>query len=163
MTVTIASQPTSRIPAFRTLLAIVYGVCVVAMALSVTAEIAFGYTGSGDQPRSLGEQLVGIVGFGTASLLISLVGARSLSVSSERARSGAVLFGILSIPALAFFWCGMPGMFGATAAHLAGLTRDGEPLSGPPRVFGVVGLVFAIVNPIVHVVLVGGSWLGELL
>lgn len=159
---TVAPSSTTRIPTYRVLLGIVFGICVGAMALSVVAEMAFGYTGSGDQPRSLGEQLAGILGFGTLALVVSLLGARFLA-APDRARAGAIVFGVLSIPALAFFWCGMPGMFGATAAYLAGLTRDGEPLSGPPRVFGLVGLVFAIVNPIIHVLLVGGSWLGELL
>ena len=143
------------------LIGIVYAICVGAMSLSVTAEIVFGYESEG--PRTFGEQLVGLLGFGTAALVLSLVGARVLSASTERAKTGAVVFGVLAVPALAFFWCGMPGMFGATAAHLAGLTRGGTPLTGAPRAFGIVGLVFAILNPVLHTVLITGSWIAELL
>jgi hypothetical protein len=63
---------------------------------------------------------------------------------------------------LAFFWCGMPGMFGATAAYLAGLTRGRTPQTGAVRAIGIVGLVFAIVNPILHLVLISGSWIADL-
>jgi hypothetical protein len=70
-----------------------------------------------------------------------------------------VLLGILSVPALAFFWCGMPALLGAAAARLAGLTRDGQPVSGAPRVFGIVGLVFALLNPVANFLAVSISWI----
>lgn len=152
---------TSRVPSYAVLLGIVYVVNVLVMSLSITAEIALGYVGSGDQPRSLGEQLAGVLGFGTLGLVVSLLGARFLG--GRRARAGAIGFGVACVPALAFFWCGMPGLLGATAAHLAGLTRGGEPLDGTARACGRVGLVLAVANPLLTAVLVGGSWLSELL
>ncbi|WP_030485304.1 hypothetical protein [Nocardioides aequoreus] len=152
---------TTRAPSYAALIGTVYVVNVLVMSLSITAEIALGYVGSGDQPRSLGEQLAGVLGFGTLGLVVSLVGARYLS--GRRAQAGAIGFGVLCVPALAFFWCGMPGMLGATAAHLAGLTRGGEPLRGTARSCGVVGLVLAVANPLLTAVLVGGSWASELL
>lgn len=109
---------------------------------------------------SFGEQIVGLLGFGTAALVVSLLGARLLGSASGHSRVGAVVFGVLCIPALAFFWCGMPGMFGATAAYLAGLTRGRTPQAGAVRAIGIVGLVFAIVNPILH--LISGSWIADL-
>lgn len=158
----VTERTDGRIPSFPVLIGVVYAACVVLISLSVVAEMAFGYAGQGDQPRSLGEQLVGILVFGHLALGISIIGARSLRGSPRRASIGAIVFGILTIPALAFFWCGMPGMFGAAAAHLAGLTRPGRPADGAPRIFGIVGLVFAVANPLLHVVLISVSWLSEL-
>lgn len=157
-TVTPTSARDTWVPRYLPFIAAIYGICVIGMSSSVVAEMVFGYTGSGDQPRSLGEQLAGVLGFGTAGLLVSLVALRTLA--SQRQRSvGVVAFGMLTVPALAFFWCGMPAIMGVTAAALAGLTRGREPLPGPPRVFGLIGLVFAIANPIVNTLGVTISWL----
>lgn len=159
MTATVTpAPPATRIPSYLLLLAVAYGICVVGMSLSITAEIIFGYTGQGDAPRSLGEQLVGVLGFGTASLLVSLAAVRMLRTSRQRA-VGAVVFGLLAVPALAFFWCGMPAILGATAAALAGLTRGRQAVAGTPRLFGLIGLAFAIINPIVNLLGVTISWL----
>ncbi|WP_159083550.1 hypothetical protein [Nocardioides terrigena] len=147
------------VPSYRTLVGIAYGVCVVGMSLSIFAEMQSGYVGRGEQPRSLEEQLLGVVGFGTAGLLLSIGSVRFFGTSPQRAKTGAVLLGILSVPALAFFWCGMPALLGAAAARLAGLTRDGQPVSGAPRVFGIVGLVFALLNPVANFLAVSISWI----
>lgn len=161
-TATKAVPTTSRgpIPTFPVLIGVVYGVCVGLMTLSVTAEIILDEPSDG--PRTFGEQIIGLLGFGTLALVVSLAGASLLSRTPKRARGGAIAFGVLCIPALAFFWCGMPGMFGATAAYLAGLTCGGKPTTGGARAAGVVGLVFAIVNPILHIVLISGSWIADL-
>lgn len=157
-TLTPTAAPDTWVPSYPRLIAVIYGITVIGMSCSIIAEMIFGYTGSGDQPRSLGEQLAGVLGFGTASLLLSLIAVRTL-VSRRRRSVGAVAFGLLTVPALAFFWCGMPAMMGATAAALAGLTAGREPLAGPPRVLGLVGLVFAIANPVVNTLGVTISWL----
>ncbi len=153
-------QPTgaTRVPPYRTLIAVIYGICVLGMSTSIIAEMIFGYTGTGDQPRSLGEQLAGVLGFGTAGLVVSLVAVKTLTSPRQR-QIGAIVFGLLAVPALAFFWCGMPAMMGATAAALAGLTRGGSPLAGSARLFGLVGLVFAILNPVVNTLGVTLSWI----
>ena len=70
--------------------------------------------------------------------------------------------GALSVPALAFFWCGMPALLGAAAARLAGLTADGSPRGGAARVFGLVGLVLAVLNPTVNFLAVSLSWLSSI-
>lgn len=149
---------TTRVPAYPVLVGIAYGVCVVGMSTSIVAEMVFGYTGSGDQPRSLGEQLAGVVGFGTLALLVSVLSVHLLRSDRQR-QVGAIVLGIASVPALAFFWCGMPAILGAAAAALAGLTRGRTPVAGAARVFGLIGLVFAVVNPIANFLGVTISWI----
>lgn len=148
----------TRVPAYPVLIGAIYAICVVGMSVSILAEMAFGYTGSGDAPRSLGEQLAGVLGFGTLALVVSVLSVRLLR--SERQRQvGAIVLGIAAVPALAFFWCGMPAMLGAAAAALAGLTRGRTPVAGAARVFGLIGLAFAVINPIVNFLGVTISWL----
>jgi hypothetical protein len=147
------------VPPYRVLVGIAYAVCVLGMSLSIIAEMQTGYVGSGEQPRSLGEQLVGVLGFGTLGLLLSVGAVWLFGRKLQRAGLGAVVMGVLSVPALAFFWCGMPALLGAAAAHLAGLTRDGRPVAGAPRLFGMVGLVFAVLNPLANFAAVTVSWL----
>lgn len=159
----IATHRSTVVPTYPVLVGVVFGVCVIGMALSTVAEMVIGYVGDGPQPRSLTEQLVGIVGFGLVGLVVSLSAVRFLSSTPRRARVGAVVLGALCIPALAFFWCGMPGLLGAAAARLAGLTKGEQPMTGAPRVLGLLGLVFAVLNPLTTALLAGGSWLGELL
>ena len=65
-----ATRARLRVPSYPVLLAFAFGICVIGMSISILAEIAFGYVGSGDQPRSLEEQLAGVLGFGTAGLLV---------------------------------------------------------------------------------------------
>lgn len=158
-----APTTTRRVPRYGVLMAVVYGICVVMMTLSITAEIVFGYVGTGPQPRSLVEQLGGVVGFGTGGLAVSLVAARLLGSHPARARIGAIVLAVLAVPAIAFFWCGLPAMLGATAAYLAGVTRGRTPQTGAPRAFGTVGLVLAVLNPVVNFLAVSLSWLGEVL
>ncbi len=74
----------SRVPAYPVLVGALYAVCVLGMSVSILAEMAFGYTGSGDAPRSLGEQLAGVLGFGTLALVVSVFALRLLR--SERHR-----------------------------------------------------------------------------
>ena len=148
----------TRVPSYAVLVGIAYGVCVVGMSVSIVAEMVFGYTGSGDQPRSLGEQLAGVVGFGTLGLVVSVLAATRLTSDRQR-RIGAIALGVAAVPSLAFFWCGMPALIGAAAAAVAGLTRGRTPLAGTPRVFGLVGLAFAIINPLANGAAVIVSWL----
>lgn len=149
---------TTRVPTYPVLVGIAYGICVVGMSTSIAAEMVFGYTGSGEQPRSLGEQLAGVVGFGTLALVVSVLSVRLLR--SERQRQvGAIVLGIAAVPALAFFWCGMPAILGAAAAALAGLTRGRTPVAGAARVFGLIGLAFAVINPIANFLGVTISWI----
>ncbi len=69
----------------------------------------------------------------------------------ERSKVGAILFAALSVLSLIVFWSGAPGVFGACAAWLAGLTRGGRPLGGAARVAGVVGVFMAVLNVVLTV------------
>jgi hypothetical protein len=164
MTLTEPAAPatTRRAPRYGVLIGLVYLVCVVLMSVSITAEILFGYVGTGPQPRSLVEQLGGVVGFGTGGLVVSLLAARFLGADPARSRIGAIVLAVLAVPAIAFFWCGLPAMLGATAAYLAGVTAGRTPHSGAPRVFGTVGLVLAVLNPVVNFLALSISWLSDL-
>ena len=78
----------------------------------------------------------------------------------ERARIGAVVFAALSVVTIIVFWSGAPGLFGASAAWLAGLTRGGRPLGGAARVAGIVGAFVAVLNILLSV---GGIVLSALI
>ncbi len=146
------------VPAYPVLLGIVFVVCTVGMALNLVAAIATDVVDEG--PRTLQEQLVGVIGFGLGGLLVSLLGAWWFSRTDGRATVGAIVFGVLAVPTIILFFSGTPGMFGATAAFLAGLTRGRRPSDGAPRVFGVVGLVIAILNVLITVAGVSIAWIG---
>jgi hypothetical protein len=87
---------------------------------------------------------IGLVG-GIALVLALGIGA-VLVRNPERARIGAVVFGALSVLTVIVFWSGAPGLFGAAAAWLAGLTRGGRPLGGAARVAGMVGAFIALLD-----------------
>jgi hypothetical protein len=69
----------------------------------------------------------------------------------ERAKVGAILLGALSVLTLVVFWSGAPGVLGACAAWLAGLTRGGRPLGGAARAAGIVGAFIALLNVVLTV------------
>jgi len=147
----------SVVPAYPVLLGIVFAICTVGMALNLVAAIATDVVDEG--PRTLQQQLAGAIGFGIGGLALSLLGAWWFSRTETRAKAGAIVFGALAVPTIILFFSGTPGMFGATAAFLAGLTGGRTPTAGAPRVFGVVGLVFAILNMIITVAGVSLAWI----
>lgn len=145
------------VPTYPVLLGLVFAVCTVVMALNLVAAIATDVVDEG--PRTLQQQLAGVIGFGLAGLVVSVLGARWFSRAEARSTVGAIVFGVLAVPTVILFFSGAPGMFGATAAYLAGLTRGRTPGSGAPRVFGIVGLVIAILNMLVVVAGVSIAWI----
>lgn len=145
------------VPSYPVLLGIVFAICTVGMALNLLAAIATDVVDEG--PRTLHEQLTGVIGFGIVGLTISLLGAWWFSRTEARAKVGAIIFGALAVPTIILFFSGTPGMFGATAAFLAGLTRGRTPSVGAPRVFGVIGLVFAILNVLITLAGVSIAWI----
>jgi hypothetical protein len=160
MTETLSTRPTrGSLPTYHVMLGVVFAICTVGMSLNLLAAIATDVVDEG--PRTLQEQLVGVIGFGLAALAISAAGAWWFSSSASRSKVGAILFGILCVPTLVLFFSGAPGMFGATAAFLAGLTRGRTPSSGAPRLFGIVGLVIAILNVAVTILGIGVAWLAD--
>jgi hypothetical protein len=70
------------------------------------------------------------------------------------------VLGALSVLTVIVFWSGAPGVLGAGAAWLAGLTRGGRPLGGAARVAGLVGAFIALLNVVLSVggVLISGIW-----
>lgn len=149
-----------RVPTYPVLLGVVVAVCTGGMALNLLGAMAIGVVDEG--PRTLGQQLAGVLGFGTAGLVACLLLVPWLSRTPARSRVGAVVLGVLAVPCLVFFFSGLPGMLGASAAHLAGLTRGRTPLAGAPRAAGLVGLVIALLNVLVAVVGITVAWLSEL-
>jgi hypothetical protein len=137
-----------RVPCAPVLIGGVYCLCVLAIiaipagSMLVTDEDPF---------RSFGpvEEIVSIGVAGTTALVVGVLAGLALVRSPGRARVGAIVFGALAIITLPLFWSGAPGIFGAVAAWLAGLTRGHRPLDGASRIFGVIGLCVAILNPIV--------------
>jgi hypothetical protein len=132
------------------LIGTVYVVCVLGLIAVFVGDIVFT---DNDPYRSEGpiESIIGIGLYGTAALVIGVGIGLWLVRSPERAKVGAILLGALSVLSLVAFWSGAPGVLGACAAWLAGLTRGGRPLGGAARVAGIVGLFIAILNVVVTV------------
>jgi hypothetical protein len=77
---------------------------------------------------------------------------RPIYPPDSASRIGAVVYGALSVLTITFFWSGAPGILGAVAAWLGGLTRGRTPERGAPRIFAIIGLCIAILNCIANVV-----------
>jgi hypothetical protein len=140
-----ATGRTVQLPSARILIGTVLAVCVLLPLAIFLGEILFT---DNDPYRSEGPVdsilSIGVVG-GVAGVLAVGVGAL-LARTPERARVGAVLFAALAILSLVMFWSGAPGLFGASAAWLSGLTKGGRPLGGAARVAGIVGAFVAVLN-----------------
>jgi hypothetical protein len=146
-----ASVRSFSLPSAPALVGGVYAVCVLglmaafATEIALTAVDAFGNDGPVESIIT-----VGIVG--SAALLIGVGAGLFCLRTPERARVGAVVLAALAVITLVFFWSGAPGIFGACAAWVAGLTRGGRPLPGAARAAGLVGAFVAALNVVVTVV-----------
>jgi hypothetical protein len=151
---TTQSTPTAgrtvQLPAARTLIGAVLAACVLFPFAVFLGDILFT---DRDPYRSEGP-VDSIVSIGVVAgvALVLAVGLGTLLVRTpERARIGAVVFAALSVLTVIVFWSGAPGLFGASAAWLAGLTRGGRSLSGAARVAGIVGAFVAVLNILLSV------------
>jgi hypothetical protein len=127
-----------------------YAVCVLGLIAVFVGEIIF----TDKDPHGSQGPIASIVSvglFGTGALAIGVGIALWLVRTPERAKVGAILLGALSVLTLVVFWSGAPGVLGACAAWLAGLTRGGRPLGGAARVAGIVGAVSALLNIVLTV------------
>jgi hypothetical protein len=152
MTTSTTPSPTRTVslPSAPVVIGGVYAICVLGLLAMFVGEILFTdhdpYASEG--PVS---SIVGVGVIGTAALVIGVGAGLALQRSPERARIGALVFGALSILTLPFFWSGAPGIFGACAAWLGGLTRGSQPQAGAARVAAVVGIFVALLNVVVTV------------
>ncbi len=149
---------TVQLPAARTLIVAVVVACVLFPIAVFLGQILFtdtdAYRSEGPVDSIVRIGVVGGVGF------VLAVGLGSLLVRSpERARIGAVVFAALAVVTVIVFWSGTPGLFGACAAWLAGLTRGGRPLGGVARVAGIVGAFVAVLNILLSVGGIVLSWI----
>jgi len=128
----------------------VYAVCVLGLVAVFVGEIVFT---DHDPHRSEGpiDSIISVGIVGTTALVIGVSVALWLVRTPERAKVGAILLGALSVLTLVVFWSGAPGVLGACAAWLAGLTRGARPLGGAARVAGIVGVFVALLNIVLTV------------
>ena len=145
-----AAGRTVQLPAARTLIGAVFVACVLLPLAIFVGEILFT---DRDAYRSEGpvDSIVGIGVVGGVGLVLAVGLGAMLVRTPERARIGAVVFAALSVVTIIVFWSGTPGLFGASAAWLAGLTRGGRPLGGAARVAGIVGAFVAVLNILLSV------------
>lgn len=146
------SKATSSValPQARIFVGAVYALVVLGPLAVFTAGILF----TGDDPYSNDgpvESMITIGIVGTVALVIGVAVAASLIRTPERARVGAIVLAALSVLTVVVFWSGAPGVLGACAAWLAGLTRGGRPLGGTARVAGVVGAFIALLNVVLTI------------
>jgi hypothetical protein len=151
MTYTTGGPPTlrGRVPSARVLISTVYALCILVPLIYLTLVIALGLDPNGPDTARQEITAVGLVG--TAALAIGVLPGLYLARSDSASRIGAIVYGALSLLTIVFFWSGAPGVLGAVAAWLGGLTRGPTPDRGAPRVFAIIGLCIAIINSIVNV------------
>jgi hypothetical protein len=140
----------SRVPSAPVLIGGVYAICVLLMELIFAAQILFTDTDP-HAPEGPIESMVSIGWVGTAALLLGVLPGLALARTAGGAKAGAIGYGALSVVILVFFWSGAPGIFGAVAAWLGGLTRGRSPQTNVARGFAIVGLCIAILNAIVSI------------
>lgn len=140
-----ATGRTVQLPSARVLFGAVIVACILLPFAAFLGDILFT---DNDPYRDEGpvDSFISIAIVGGAALVIAIGVSALLVRNPERARVGAVVFGALSVLTVVVFWSGAPGLFGAAAAWLAGLTRGGRPLGGAARVAGIVGAFVAVLN-----------------
>lgn len=145
-----ATRRTVQLPSAAVLFGAVIVACIVIPMVVFIGDIVLT---DNDPYRAQGpvDSIISIGVVGGAALLISLGVSALLVRNPERARIGAVVLGALSVLTVVVFWSGAPGLFGAGAAYLAGLTRGGRPLGGAARVAGIIGAFVAVLNILLSV------------
>jgi hypothetical protein len=144
------SRRAVRVPSAAVLVGGVYAICVVGLLAVFVGQIVF----TDVDPHASEGPLNSIVSVGTVGTVALVVGvglALWLRRTPDRARIGAVVLAALSLLSLVVFWSGAPGIFGACAAWLAGLTRGGRPQPGLARVAGIVGLLVVVLSVVLTV------------
>jgi hypothetical protein len=145
-----STTPSGRIPSAPVVISTVYAFCVVMPIVYLTLVVAFGLDPNG--PDTARQEILAIGLIGTTALAIGVLPGRYLAKSDSASRIGAMVYGALSLLTILLIWSGTPGVFGAVAAWLGGLTRGRTPYRGAPRVFAIIGLCIAILNATVSAI-----------
>jgi hypothetical protein len=158
MSSTTASSRSFTLPSAPAFIGGVYAACVLVLLATFTFEIAFTDI---DPHKNEGpiDSLVSVGLVSTVAVVIALGLSLWLVRTPERASVGAVVLSVLSVLSLVVFWSGAPGIFGACAAWLGGLTRGSRPQGGVARVAGIVGAFVALLNVVLTV---GGVVIGAI-
>jgi hypothetical protein len=144
-----STTPSRRLPSAAVVIGTVYALCVVVPLVYLTLVVAIGLDPNGPDTARQEIPAIGLVG--TTALAIGVLPGIYLAKSDSASRIGAIVYGALSVVTLVLFWSGAPGVLGAVAAWLGGLTRGRTPYPGAPRVFAIIGLSVAILNSAVSV------------
>ena len=140
-----STTPSGRIPSAPVVISTVYAFCVVVPLMYLTLVVALGLDPNG--PDTALQEILAVGVVGTTALAIGVLpGLLYLTKSDFSSRIGAIVYGALSLLTIVLFWSGAPGVFGAVAAWLGGLTRGRTLYRGAPRVFAIIGLCIAILN-----------------
>jgi len=138
-----------RVPSARVVIGGVYALCVLVPLASLTLVMVLDLDPEG--PDTARQEIVAIGLVGTTALMIGVLTGLYLARSDSASRIGAIVYGALSVMTIVFFWSGAPGILGAVAAWLGGVTRGRTSLQGAPRIFAIIGLCMAILNCTVSV------------
>jgi hypothetical protein len=155
-----STTPSGRIPSARVVISTVYALCVLVQLVYLTLVVVLHLDPSG--PGTARQEMVNIGLVGTTALVIGVLVGLYLARSESASRIGAIIFGALSLLTVVFLWSGAPGVLGAIAAWLGGLTRGRTAEKGAARVFAIIGLGIAILNSAVNLVwAVIGAFVGR--
>ena len=149
-----------RVPSAQVVIGGVYALCVLVPLASLTLVVALDLDPEG--PDTARREIIDIGLVGTTALMIGVLPGLYLARSDSASRIGAIVYGALSLLTIVFFWSGAPGILGAVATWLGGLTRGRTSLHGAPGLFAIIGLCIAILNCTVSVAwFVVGAFVGR--
>ena len=143
------SATPSRVPSAQVVISAVYALCVLVPLAYLTLVVILGLDPSG--PDTARQEMIAIGLVGTTALVSGVLPGLYLAKSDSASRIGAIVYGVLSLLTIVFFWSGAPGILGAVAAWLGGLTRGRTPVQGAARVLAIIGLCIAILNCVANV------------
>jgi hypothetical protein len=143
-------QRSFTLPSAPIFVGAVYAVCVLGLLAVFVGDIVFT---DNDPHRSEGpiDSIISVGMFGTIALVIGVGLGLWFNTSAERARVGAFVLAGLAIITLPVFWSGAPGIFGACAAWVGGLTRGSRPQTGAARSAALVGAFVALLDVVMAV------------
>ena len=153
-----APARTVQLPSAAVLLGAVLTCCVLLPNAVFLGQILFTDKDPHENDGPL-ESIISISVVAGVALVLAVGVSAFLVRSRERARIGAVVLAGIAVLTVIVFWSGAPGIFGACAAWLAGLTKGGRPLGGAARVAGIVGVFVAVLNILLSVGGILISWL----